>query len=395
VSTHDVNSNAGPAPGTALLTLGRLPKGLDLARSLNQAGWRVLVAEPGKRHLCGSSRAVSRSFQVTAPVVDRQAYLRELTGIIEREGVDLVLPVSEEILHVAALHGRIDPRVRIASMPLKQLLSVHGKLDFVRICEGLGLRVPTTLRLSDPAAADLNREHPVIVKREYSCAGAGLERVPAGAVLPPRDLPSDWLVQQRIEGSELCSFTIADRGRTLSTVVYRGTVVSGTVAVCFERIDPAAEILQWVERFIEGTGVSGFVGLDLMVDHRGEVFGLECNPRATSGVHFFEPADLARALIDPEHCTQIRFRELRLFQQFYPTLTETQLSVFRWREFRHNLGQLIRARDVSWQLDDPWPFILLPCTAWSILSKTMFHGMSFGEAATWDIEWTAPVEAVA
>jgi predicted ATP-grasp superfamily ATP-dependent carboligase len=395
VSTHDVNSIGDREAGTALLTLGRLPKGLDLARSLNQAGWRVLVAEPGKRHLCGSSRAVSESFQVTAPVLDRHAYLRELTEIIEREGVDLVLPVSEEILHVAALHGRLDPRVRIASMPLEQLLSVHGKLDFVRTCERLGLSVPVTRRLSDPDAGELNRDRPVIVKREYSCAGAGLERIPAGATLPRRNQASEWLVQQCIGGTELCSFTIADRGRALSTVVYRGTVVSGTVAVCFERIDPAPGVLQWVERFIEGTGVSGFVGLDLMVDDRGEVFGLECNPRATSGVHFFEPADLARALIDPGHCKQIRFRKPRLFQQFYPTLTETQLSLLRWREFRHNLGQLLRAKDVSWQRDDPWPFILLPYTAWSILSKTMFQGMSFGEAATWDIEWAAPVEALA
>jgi predicted ATP-grasp superfamily ATP-dependent carboligase len=390
-----VNPTEGSEAGTVLLTLGRLPKGLDLARCLHGAGWRVLVAEPGRRHLCGSSRAVSASFQVTAPVIDREAYLRELTGIIEREHVDLVLPVSEEILHVAALHGRLDPRVRIASMPLEQLLSVHGKLDFVQICERLGLRVPRTRRLSDPAAAELNRDRPVIVKGEYSCAGAGLERVAAGAGLPPRDRPSDWLVQQCIEGQELCSFTIADRGRALSTVIYRGTVVSGTVAVCFERIDPTPELLQWVERFVEGAGLSGFVGLDLMVDAQGEVFGLECNPRATSGVHFFEPEDLARAIASPERCTRIRFRKSRLFQQFYPTLTETQLSIFRWGEFKHNLGQLLRAKDVSWRLDDPWPFILLPYTAWSILSKTMFRGMSFGEAATWDIEWTAPAEATA
>lgn len=379
--------------GTVLLTLGRLPKGLDLARCLAQAGWRVLVAEPGKRHLCGSSRAVSGSFQVVAPVTDPEAYLAELSAIVEREEVDVVLPVSEEILHVAALHGRLAPGVRIASMSLDRLLAVHGKMSFVQTCQRLGLAVPATHRLNDARACALNSETAVILKREFSCAGVGLEVVAAGGPLPARDDPSAWLVQQLLTGTEVCSLTVAHEGRTLASVVYRGRVVSGTVAVCFERIDPDSRIERWVNQFIEGTSVSGFIGLDLMVDPTGEVFGLECNPRATSGVHFFEPEDLAQAILNPEHCRQLRFRRQRLLQQFYPCLTETQASVLRWSDFKHNLYQLLHARDVSFQLRDPMPFVMLPFTAWSILSRTIFSGMSFGEAATWDIEWTAPLEA--
>ncbi|MEM9184749.1 MAG: ATP-grasp domain-containing protein, partial [Pseudomonadota bacterium] len=361
---------------TVLLTLGRLPKGLDLARCLAEAGWRVLVAEPGRRHLCGSSRAVSQSFQVPAPVSKSEAYLEALSRIVQRENVDLVLPVSEEILHVAALHGRLDPKVRIGSMPLERLLQVHGKQSFVDLCERLGLGVPATARLSDPQAAALNRDRPVIVKREFSCAGVGLEEVSAGAPLPKREAPEQWLVQQRVEGEELCSFTVAHEGRALATVVYRGTVVSGTVAVCFERIDPSPQVVDWVERFVEGGALSGFIGLDLMVDADGGVFGLECNPRATSGVHFFESQDLAAALLEPANCHGLRFRRQRLFQQFYPCLTETQASLFRRDHFRQKLGQLLRAKDVSFQLRDPLPFLLLPFTAWSILSRTIFGNMS-------------------
>ncbi|MEN1727667.1 MAG: ATP-grasp domain-containing protein [Pseudomonadota bacterium] len=387
-----MSAAAGSKAGTALLTLGRLPKGLDLARALAQAGWRVLVAEPGKRHLCGSSRAVSASFQVAAPFNEPEAYLSDLIEIIERESVDLVLPVSEEILHVAALHDRVGPGVRIASMPLDQLLSVHGKLSFVRQAEAFGLSAPITHRLSEANGQTLIQDYAAIIKREFSCAGAGLEMVAKGAALPTRDQPDEWLVQQRIDGQELCSFTIADRGRSIATVVYRGTVVSGTVAVCFKRIDPDPAVVDWVERYIEGAGLSGFIGFDLMVNDQGEVFGLECNPRATSGVHFFKQADLASAIIDPMNCQQLRFKAHRLFQQFYPTLTETQISFFKRDQFVHKLGQLLRARDVSWQLSDPLPFLLLPWTAWAILSKTLFKGMSFGEAATWDIEWIAPSE---
>ena len=63
---------------TVLLTLGRLPKALDIARSFSSAGWRVVVAEPHRRHLAGASRSVARSIRVTAPAEDPAAYLRDL-----------------------------------------------------------------------------------------------------------------------------------------------------------------------------------------------------------------------------------------------------------------------------------------------------------------------------
>ena len=53
--------------GNLLLTLGRLPKALDVARGFADLGWRVVVAEPFKRHLAGASRAVAQSHRVTAP----------------------------------------------------------------------------------------------------------------------------------------------------------------------------------------------------------------------------------------------------------------------------------------------------------------------------------------
>ena len=72
-----------------LLTLGRLPKALDVARSFKANGWRVIVAEPFKRHLLGASKAVAKSYRTTAPSVSRDRYLAELQQIIRDEGVAL------------------------------------------------------------------------------------------------------------------------------------------------------------------------------------------------------------------------------------------------------------------------------------------------------------------
>ena len=53
--------------GTVLITLGRLPKALDLARGFKALGYRVIVAEPFRWHLTGVSNVIARRFTVTAP----------------------------------------------------------------------------------------------------------------------------------------------------------------------------------------------------------------------------------------------------------------------------------------------------------------------------------------
>jgi hypothetical protein len=162
--------------------------------------------------------------------------------------------------------------------------------------------------------------------------------------------------------------------------------MGGTVAVAFERIDePAVEA--WVEAFVRRAGWSGSISFDFVLDATGRPFAIECNPRMTSGVHFVEPNDLATAIADPAAMPRARLREGRLYQQFFPCLTETQGSLIRRGPFRRNLGYLMRSRDVTWSARDPLPLLTMPLTSWQILHKTIFHGQSMGEAATQDIGW--------
>ncbi len=77
-------------------------------------------------------------------------------------------------------------------------------------------------------------------------------------------------------------------------------------------------------------------------------------------------------------------------QQFYPCLTETQAAVFNGGDWRASLRHLLRAKDVTWRLDDPLPFLLMPLTAGKIMLRTILGGQSFGKAATFDIQWHEP-----
>jgi hypothetical protein len=369
---------------TVLLTLGRLPTALDLARGFAAIGWRVVVAEPFAWHLCRPSRSVARSYQVTAPTRDPDAYAREILEIAAREQAALILPVSEETMHLAALHDRLPPGLRLYAPRQPQILALHGKRSFNALAASHGLSVPETVRL-DQASALLERGR-IVIKPEFSCSGRGVRFLAPGETLPV-ETARPMLAQRFLAGEHVSSFSIAHEGQILATALYRAAVTSGTVAVAFERVTDRPDTEAWIRRFAQATGHSGFLSFDFITEPGGEPMAIECNPRVTSGVHFLEPADLARAIVAPGE-SAISFRPQTRLQQFYPCLTETQASLFKRRDrLRRNFTVLRSTRDVAWDRADPLPFLLMPATAIAIMRLTFGQGLSFAEAATADIEW--------
>ena len=369
---------------TVLITLGRLPKAIDLVHGFARAGCRVLVAEPFRWHLCRVSRDVDRSFTVTAPAVSKDAYRRDLIDIIARERVELVVPVSEEILHVSSLHGALPAGVRLFAGTQASLLALHDKLNFIRLAESFGLAVPATAALDSLAATAIAADGDFVVKPLYSCSGKGVQVLRRGAALPVVSAPS--LVQRFLPGEVQSTFSLAHAGQVVTTAIYRGTVMSGTVSVCFERVDTPA-IGDWVREFVARTGHSGFISFDFVVDAAGKALAIECNPRVTSGIHFVDSGALAQAILDPGSAAEVPLRTGTLFQQFYPCLTEAQKALFRPADRARHLHYLHAARDVVWSARDPVPFLTMTFTSYQILALSIFRGLSLGEASTRDIEW--------
>ena len=374
---------------SVLLTLGRLPKALELARCLHAAGCRVCIADPFHWHLSKPSRSVARNFQVTAPNDDQAAYLNDLLTIIEREKIDLIIPVSEEALHVTLLEPGLPEHARLFSPSHEILMALHDKLTFIERARTAGLRVPETYRATDPRAERLAAEMDYVIKPALGCSGIGLHLCRRGEPLDRAGRTNGALVQKRIHGREVSSLTLAQEGRILGTVIYEGLVFSGTVATCFRRVDDAPTAESWISDFVEHLGYSGFIAFDFMVDEKGDAWPLECNPRLTSGIHFMDHADLAACVLGAPRGHPIRLKPQNAFQEGHTTLTQAYAAIFRAREFLRRLGCVFRTRDILWSWRDPLPFILMTPMSWEILRQVIFEGATFGEAATRDIEWLA------
>jgi hypothetical protein len=359
---------------TVVLTLGRLPKALDIARSFAALGWRVVVAEPMRRHLAGASRAVARSVALPSPATDPRAYREALAAVAAEERAELVVPVSEEVLHVAHL------RAPVFAPAGERVVELHDKHRFANLARGLGLDAPETHRLGTREAAELAAREDVIAKPAHSSGGRGLRIVRRGGALPILDAPH--AVQRFVRGDVLSTCTVARAGAALGTAVYRGLVFDGSVAVCFERVEEPA-VADWVARFVAATAYEGFVSFDFIKDESGRPWAIECNPRTTSGLHFFETADIAPAILEGR---APRFRRERVLQQFWSVLTAATARTFR-RGYYPLLGRALSTRDVTWAARDPLPLLTMPWTAWPILSAARREKLSFGEVATRDLDW--------
>ena len=371
---------------TVLLTNGRLPKAMDVARALHRAGCRVGIAEPFSMHLAKVSNCVDFTPRVRAPRHSKSGYLDDLRVLVARERAAVLVPVSEETVHVAALHGNLGTTTRVFTMPQPEVLAVHDKVSFVAVAETAGVAVPRTALLGSAEAQNIAEACDFVIKPRLGCAGRGVGLFACGDALPEPDPAVPALVQQRIRGEECSSFSVAHEGRVIGTVVYRGVLRSGTVAVCFEQVRDQPAVEGWVERFVAARAWSGFIAFDFIVDAAGTPWGLECNPRANSGIHFVTEDSLAQAVLQPRSTAALRFRSPGWRQQFYSCLTEAQARMWR-RGFGEYVDVLRRARDVTWDRRDPLPFWLMTFTASNLLWASFRSGRPIGEIATDDISW--------
>ncbi|CTQ71933.1 ATP-grasp domain-containing protein [Roseibium alexandrii] len=376
-------------PKTVLLTLGRLPKSLELARALKGAGCRVLVADPFAWHLSRPSNAVDKCYQTPPPAKQQSEYLDALLTIIKAENVDLVVPVSEEALHVSLLAPRLPERTQIFTNPHGVLWDLNDKYLFNRLAQSAGLPAPETHLANDPEAARLVQTTPCVFKPRIGCSGQKMQMLTPDAVPEGLLSDADAIVQKRVFGRELSTLTLCQDGKILAHVTYEGLVFSGTVAVCFQRVEDAPQVAQWVADFVAANRYSYFLAFDFIVDQDGTPWPLECNPRLTSGIHFMEHGDLAAAVCDPDNAPPVRLKAKKRFQEGHTTLLQVYGSVLKPKQMARRAGAMVTSRDVLWSGSDPLPFPVMTFSSWPVLKQVLFGGKTFGEAATLDIAWPA------
>lgn len=337
-----------------LLTAGRLPYALELARSLAQAGAEVFVADCYPLFVCQASAAVRRSFRLPPPAENFPEFRRQLLDLVQREKIDLLIPVSEEVIYLSLMRTELAALCRVFFPDFSLLQTLHHKQRFVAYAQRLGLGVPDTVAYQGQTALPSFASRPYIIKRCYSRAGCQVYfpsagRHPQGFGLPP---DGSWIMQEKAPGEPLCSVSVLRGGKVALTRLYRPTSAFGTVSVVFTRVEHA-QVEAWIETFAAHSLYEGLISFDFFVCGDA-VRAIECNPRPTSGLHLCEPELLAAALLELPLASHAPAARLRA--QIVLGVLSALPQIVRQGKWQSLWPELLRARDVIFSWRDPAPF---------------------------------------
>lgn len=377
---------------TILLTGGRAPVALDLARMFADAGHRVIMAESLPGHLSRPSRAIARSYDVPPPRYNPSGFTHALCRIADRESVDLLIPTCEEVFWIARSIHSIEAATNVFTVSLQQLDVLHNKFLFNQRAQAIGLAVPYTRLITarDELEIILADGGEWVFKPVYSRFASRTIILPKGREAIARIGPSPeqpWAAQTFVPGRQLCTYSVAQSGQLVAHCTYPALFTAGQgAAVHFEAVEHPA-ILEWVSRFVEAEAYTGQISFDFIETTQGNVYALECNPRATSGLHLFRAsaAFTDRFFAADADClfpatgTQAMLSTAMLLYALPAALAGGQAAEW-WHAFQGS-------RDVLFDRADPLPALL----QWRMIGHYILqgkqHGLSPLAASTLDIEW--------
>lgn len=355
-----------------LLTGGRAPAVLDMARQFHDFGHEVYVAESTHIHFCKSSFAVKQSFKVPHPVAEEAAYIDALVNLCKTHRIDILMPNYLEIYPIARQKHRFPPHTTVFCDDIQTIDTLNNKEKFMRLCQDLGVRTPTTELITDKQVYidRINRAHikyPHVIKAVY-CAG-GMKTLTIRSPEQARTMPlvAPFLMQDFIDGRVWSTYGIAHEGRFTCHAGYYPwyTFRENGGAVCFEAHDNLA-LLAFIQKIVSAIAFTGQLGFDVMEQKDGTLFAIECNPRITSGVHLMRGnLDLMSKIADPqalfEHVSHTDPLQLTFASML--TIMNTQ----KHSDFKTWLYYLMRSHDVVINWNDPGPAFLMPLIGYQYL----------------------------
>ncbi len=377
-------------PKRILLTGGRSTITLDIARSFHSAGHTVYVADSHKMHICRFSNAVKKNFWIRSPRFHTEEFIDDLNKIIEEHHIDMLIPTCEETIYVSYGLDKFPESCEVFCEPFCQLNTLHSKWLFMQQLKELGFEIPeTTLIQSKEDLENLRLPYSYALKATYSRACQHIMKVESGSLPPDIHIDSynPWIAQKWIEGKKYCTYSIAKKGKIYAHSIYPvGFTLEGSSCITFEAVRHP-KILEWVKQFAEKTKFTGHLAFDFIETDEGKLYSIECNPRATHGLHLFS---------DDDDIYQAFFGEnTELKQPKEGTIKQIALGMmaFGWRSVNRNpylpkfLDKFFAATDVVYSKHDLKPFFLMGLLFpmyWYMGKKA---NLSIPAVFTHDIEW--------
>ncbi len=373
-----------------LLTAARSPAALEVARHLHHGGHEVYVADPIFLHVSRFSNAVKKSFITPIPSKEPNLFIQCLIDIIKRENIDLLIPIWEEVFYISKAIDQFPNTCKVFCSPFELMHKLHNKFSFIQELERLDIITPKTVLLRNlEEQENIRLNGPYAIKACYSRASRSFFKVTNGE-LPEIIVQSTnpWIAQEWIDGERFCTYSICNHGKVSAHATYPVyyTLQDKNSCIAFEAFDHP-EILAWIEKLAAGLNYTGQFAFDFIQRKDGTLFAIECNPRATSGVHLFTlKDDLSKAFLNetlgpiiPKQGASKQIATGMLMYGLKFAFTENRLAEY--------IKKIITTQDVVFSWKDLKPFIFQPFVFFNYWLISLKRGSTIPEIFTDDFDW--------
>lgn len=377
-----------------LLTGTRHTVAVDLARDFKSAGNRVFSAETQEKPITAYSNAIEKHFVVPAPRFDEEGFIAALIDICQKEKIDLLYPVLEEILYVSKLKDAIlkaCPGLTIMADDFDKLVALHNKQTFYETVTKLGIKTPFTREITSQAQLeeylDAEPSKKFVLKPVYSRYAMGTKVVSAAD--KPQELDfkdTQWILQDFIPGDLACLYCFAEEGTLKFHIAYHNGFrpkkgVGFEVVNFLEPLEEDEALVAAAKKIIETYNFSGNISFDFIHKSSDDYYILECNPRITGGFHILRENNMFELMLGQEPV----FSEA-LVKRRYQFLSFANALMFQKYSFGY-LRALLTFPDVLFRARDMRPWSCQLGIIKLAVEDAKRYGITADEAAVYDIAW--------
>lgn len=377
-----------------LITGARAAAALDLARDFAAAGYEPHLADCVPARMAAWSRVPAKVHRYASPALDPSRFRADIVRLVHDVAPQLIIPICEEVFHLAAPALANLLQDRLFAPPLATLRRLHDKHAFANGCAEWGVPVPEShlLESRTDVEALAGESYDWVLKPPFSRFGesamVGPSPAQMAALTPSPDSP--LLAQSRIRGTECCFHAIAHGGQLVGFAAYGSQWrMGGGASFAFDLLgaeDEHGRLRQIAGQLAASASITGQFACDAIIDDSGQPSLIECNPRGTSGVHLLAGSgDLARAIAEGTPMTGTPSTTLRYLGPamavFGLPLALCSHRVAEWRAtMRDGSDAISRPGDRL-----PLAGALLDAACFAL--SGLRHGISTTSATTRDIAW--------
>jgi predicted ATP-grasp superfamily ATP-dependent carboligase len=269
-----------------LITGARAPIAIEWAFRLKKnVENKIFLADSLFFPLGKYSKHVENYYKISKPKKKPKLFIEQITDIIIKEKIELVIPTCEEIFYLSKYKNILPKNTYFFFDDFNKLSLLHDKYKFIKYIEDIHSASPETYLMNSATEYKLwiknHAEQNFIAKPVFSRFGS--EVIFDLKKQSPNRYPV--VIQKKLFGTEYCSYSMVSNGKIVAHSCYISKYKAGIGAGVYFEAQRHEPIFDFVKKVALKLNFTGQIAFDFIQTSGGDIYPIECNPRGTSGIY--------------------------------------------------------------------------------------------------------------